>query len=70
MSLDVSDWASLTIAKRWYRLPYHVAHISIQKEGQTFQYESIRKGKTTTPLTKKGKYTLLYWTFFFQRKGR
>ena len=64
MSLDVGDLASLTIAKRWYRLPYHPAHISIQKEGQTFHYESIRKGKTNTPITSKGTYTPLSDVFF------
>lgn len=64
LSLDVGDWASLTIAKRWYRLPYHPAHISIQKEGQTFHYESIRKGKTTAFVTSKGTYTPLLDVFF------
>lgn len=68
MSLDVDDWASYTIAKRWYRLSYHPAQISIQKEGQTFHYESIRKGKTNTPITCKGTYTPLS-DVYFPEKG-
>ena len=59
MSLDVGDWASLMIAKRWYRLPYQSAQVSFQKEGQTFQCQSIRKGKTKIPIAFKGKYAPL-----------
>ncbi|MFS0644807.1 YqjF family protein [Siminovitchia sp. 179-K 8D1 HS] len=43
MSLDVDDWASLNIAKRWYRLPYHPAKISVQDCGGVIQYQSVRK---------------------------
>ncbi|HBZ08711.1 MAG TPA: DUF2071 domain-containing protein [Bacillus bacterium] len=45
ISLDVNDWASLNIAKRWYRLPYHSADISIRPKGSTIYYESIRKNQ-------------------------
>lgn len=57
LSLEVGDWASLTIAKKWYHLPYQHADISIEKKGQTYYYESIRKGNTT--ITSKGMYTPL-----------
>lgn len=67
LSLDVGDWASLTIAKRWYRLPYHPADISIQKRGQTFYYESIRKGKNSS-LVSKGTYTPVS-DIFFPKEG-
>lgn len=64
MSLDVNDWLSYTIAKRWLRLPYHPAEISIQQEGQTFDCQSIRKGKTNPPITFKGKYAPLSEVYF------
>jgi hypothetical protein len=44
MSLDVDDWASLNIAKRWYRLPYHPADISIRKTGGDVAIKRNRKG--------------------------
>lgn len=43
ISLDVNDWSSFHIAKRWYRLPYHSADLSIQQKGNAIFYESIRK---------------------------
>ncbi|MFD1707513.1 YqjF family protein [Siminovitchia sediminis] len=43
MTLDVNDWASLNIAKRWYRLPYSPAAITILKSGETFYYKNNRK---------------------------
>jgi len=64
MSLDVGDWASCTIAKRWYRLPYKKADISSRKEGQTFYCQSVRKG-TKNPLTSfQVKYTPLSEVYF------
>ncbi|WP_144460617.1 YqjF family protein [Siminovitchia fortis] len=45
ISLDVNDWASLNIAKRWYRLPYHSADIAIRRKGSTIFYESVRKNQ-------------------------
>lgn len=42
LSLDVNDWASLNIAKRWYRLPYHRAKLSIENAQQTIHYKSSR----------------------------
>jgi uncharacterized protein YqjF (DUF2071 family) len=50
MSLDVGDLASLMIAKRWYRLPYKAAQISLQKEDQTFLCKSLRKEKSNVPI--------------------
>ncbi|MEH7125174.1 DUF2071 domain-containing protein [Bacillus sp. JJ1532] len=56
LSLDVCDWASYTIAKRWLRLPYQSAQISIEKKGQNFHYKSIRKRKTKYEITIDGTY--------------
>ncbi|KAA9031579.1 YqjF family protein [Niallia endozanthoxylica] len=44
LSLDVEDWASYTIARRWYRLPYKKASILFQKDGETCICQSVRKG--------------------------
>lgn len=68
LSLDVGDWASLHIAKKWYRLPYYHAVTSIRKIGQTFHYESIRKGKSTTSITSKGTYTPVSDVFFSRKE--
>lgn len=43
ISLDVNDWASLLIAKRWYRLPYHSADIAIRRKGNAIFYDSVRR---------------------------
>ncbi|MGG1677746.1 YqjF family protein [Neobacillus sp. NRS-1170] len=56
LSIDVQNWASLNIAKRWYRLPYYSSEISFQKEGQSFQCQSVRKGNANTIISFKGKY--------------
>ena len=70
MSLDVGDWASLTIAKRWYRLPYKKAAISIQKEGQTFYCQSVRKGKKSPDFISSKIYTLIGSVFSERRNAR
>ncbi|QJX81113.1 YqjF family protein [Priestia megaterium] len=64
MSIDVGNWASLNIAKRWYRLPYHSAQISFRKEGQTFYCQSTRKGNTNSPISFKGKYAPVSEVYF------
>lgn len=64
MSLDVEDWASLTIAKKWYRLPYRAAQISYKKEGQTYYFHSIRKDRTNIPIMFKGNFTPRSEVFF------
>lgn len=64
LSIDVANWASLKIAKRWYRLPYHSAQISIRKEGKTFHCHSIRKGNANTPILFEGKYVPVSEVFF------
>jgi uncharacterized protein YqjF (DUF2071 family) len=64
MSLDVEDWASYTIAKRWYRLPYHPAQISFQKEGHTIHCQSRRKGKINSKITFNGKFCPLPDVYF------
>ncbi|MCQ6276307.1 DUF2071 domain-containing protein [Bacillus sp. V3B] len=64
MSLDVGDWASYTIAKRWYHLPYQPADISFQKEEQTFHCQSIRKRSTNPPIAFQAKYTPISEVYF------
>ena len=64
MSLDVGDWASYTIAKKWYRLPYKKSSISFQQEGQTFRCQSVRKGKTNPPISFQVKYTPVSEVYF------
>ncbi|MFE4708698.1 YqjF family protein [Peribacillus simplex] len=64
MSLDVEDWASYIIAKKWFRLPYHSAQISLEKKGQTFHCQSIRKGKTNTPIRFNAKYAPIPEVYF------
>ncbi|MCM3568556.1 YqjF family protein [Neobacillus mesonae] len=54
LSLDVSNWASLHIAKRWYHLPYRAADISCRQHDGAFYYESIRKKSPS--VTFKGSY--------------
>ncbi|RKQ34758.1 YqjF family protein [Oceanobacillus halophilus] len=46
LSIDVDNWASVTLAKRWYHLPYHSANISIEKSHESYHYESIRHGQS------------------------
>lgn len=43
ITLDVGDWASLNIAKKWYRLPYHTADVQIQQTGSVISYTNARK---------------------------
>lgn len=66
LSIDVNNWASLNIAKRWYHLPYRPSEVSIQKEGASLHFEGIRKKE---PLYVKGSYTPLKESFF-SRAGR
>ncbi|KAB2334776.1 DUF2071 domain-containing protein [Cytobacillus depressus] len=68
LSIDVGDWASYTIAKRWFRLPYFSSHVSFQKEDQTFQFGSKRKGNSNSPITFNGKYIPLP-KIFYPKKG-
>ena len=57
LSLDVGNWASLVISKRWYHLPYCSAEISYRKEGDTFHCHSLRKSKSDNPITFTGSFT-------------
>ncbi|MCM3321404.1 YqjF family protein [Cytobacillus kochii] len=43
LSLDVENWASYKIAKKWYRLPYYPAQISFRNDDQIFHCKSVRK---------------------------
>lgn len=65
LSLDVNDWASYTIARRWYRLPYQRTNISYQQEGETFYFESARKSTAVdSPISIQIKYTPLSEVYF------
>lgn len=45
LSLDVDDWASFHVAKRWYRLPYRQAKVQMRNEKETRFYSSRRPEK-------------------------
>jgi uncharacterized protein YqjF (DUF2071 family) len=68
LSLDVDDWASYTIAKRWYHLPYSFARIRFQKEEQTFHFESIRKWTANSPIKFKGEFIPLPEVYYAQKR--
>ncbi|MCR2821695.1 YqjF family protein [Lederbergia panacisoli] len=62
LSLDVDDWTSYTLAKRWLHVPYYPADISFQQKGQSIHFESIRKKHT--PIMCKGSYTPISEIFY------
>ncbi|MBW8348799.1 DUF2071 domain-containing protein [Bacillus sp. IITD106] len=62
LSLDVDDWTSYTLAKRWLHVPYHPAKISIQKKKQSYQFESIRN--RNNQIICKGSYTPLSGIYY------
>ncbi|MBS4188956.1 DUF2071 domain-containing protein [Bacillus sp. FJAT-49705] len=64
LSLDVSDWASYTLAKRWFHLPYHSANISIKQKDLSFHFESIRKKSKIYPILCKGTFSPLPEVYF------
>ena len=64
LSLDVGNWASLTISKRWYHLLYCKAKISYRKEGYTFHCQSVRNGNSHNPITFKGSFTTDLRSYF------
>jgi hypothetical protein len=55
LSIDVHNWASLQIAKRWYHLPYHPSKVSLKKKGKSLHFEARRKNKPLYYI--KGSYT-------------
>ncbi|MBY0120970.1 YqjF family protein [Bacillus sp. S/N-304-OC-R1] len=57
LSLDVGDWASFTLAKKWYHLPYHSANISLKQRKNTFYFESLRRKSELNPILCNGIYT-------------
>ena len=57
MSLDVDNWASYTIAKRWYRLPYQHANIHFWQEGEYFYCQSVRRERINSEISFEVKYT-------------
>lgn len=56
LSLDVENWASLNIAKRWYHLPYQKAKVSLQNERLVFRCHSMRNTMSNIPIVFKGNY--------------
>lgn len=64
MSLDVNDWMSYTVAKRWLHLPYQPANISIQKDENTYHYSSNRAKQSNSSITSMGSYTPSQKVFF------
>lgn len=54
LSLDVNNWASLHIAKRWYHLPYYRANISLTEREEGFHFEGVRYHRS---FSMKGTYT-------------
>ncbi len=64
LSLDVENWASNTIAKRWYHLPYKKAAVTFRKEGQTFYCKSVRKEKASPPFSFQVKYSPVSEVYF------
>ncbi len=57
LSLDVENWASNMIAKRWYRLPYYPAEIIFLSEGNAIHCRSTRKAKSSQPILFHGSVT-------------
>ncbi|MCJ8008320.1 YqjF family protein [Lederbergia wuyishanensis] len=62
LSLDVDDWTSYTLAKKWLHVPYYPAKISFQKNRQSFHFESVRNRES--PIICKGSYTPKSEIFF------
>lgn len=69
MSLDVGDWASLNIAKRWYHLPYSQANVSYQQKHHVFHFEGRRKEQNNIPVLLRGSFTP-HSEIFFPKEGR
>lgn len=57
LSLDVGDWASLKIAKRWYHLPYQASDVTFQNEGQSYKCLSKRRKNQEIAAQFQVKYT-------------
>lgn len=47
LSLDVDNWASNIIAKRWFKLPYYPAQVTYEQNDRVIHCESIRKSNNT-----------------------
>ncbi|MFQ5694907.1 MAG: YqjF family protein, partial [Terriglobia bacterium] len=43
-SLDAANRLAVEVARRWYRLPYFHARMTIERRGEWFEYESRRVG--------------------------
>jgi uncharacterized protein YqjF (DUF2071 family) len=43
-SLDASSQLAVEVARRTYKLPYFAARMSLQRDGEWFEYESTRPG--------------------------
>lgn len=67
LSIDVGDWASCTIAKRWFRLPYFSSDVFFDRKDQNFYFQSNRKGIANTTIKFNGKYIPLPGVFYPQK---
>ena len=56
LSLDVGDWASLHIAKRWYHLPYQASDVIFRTESPLHYCQSKRRREQSIPAEFKVKY--------------
>lgn len=44
LSLDANHWSTYTVARKWFRLPYYPAQITIEEKERGFDFQSTRKG--------------------------
>ncbi|WP_423800590.1 YqjF family protein [Neobacillus sp. SAB-20_R2A] len=65
LSLDAPHWATYTIARKWYRLPYFYSEIHAWEERAEFSYNSVRKDrKSTSPVGFDGKFSASSEVYF------
>jgi uncharacterized protein YqjF (DUF2071 family) len=69
LSLDAKHWATYTIAKKWYHLPYYESQISVKQTNQFTSYNSIRKDRKVVPAEFKGTLKSLSETFYSKQNS-
>ncbi|MBT2709211.1 DUF2071 domain-containing protein [Pseudomonas sp. ISL-84] len=60
----MENWASLKIARHWFRLPYHEANVAFENKGTAYSFQSLRKEKTNRPMSFKALYKPVSNVFF------
>ncbi len=55
-SLDAANPIAVAIARRWYRLPYFNARMSMRRAGDWIEYRSVRTHRGAAPATFFGRY--------------